>query len=142
MEEKVCFSVMHYWAIAVGLALLEQEFSVKKAVITYVGKIDATTIQNIQRLPDVQEITHDSSGSSQQTYHRNLEVLMSNSVTDQRKEDIVSEVVRMVAASRDCKIVSVASPRWSLEQVYLKLVRDLASDEEESREKTHGDRER
>ncbi|MDA4110894.1 MAG: ABC transporter ATP-binding protein [Thaumarchaeota archaeon] len=53
---------------------------------------------------------------------------------DRNSEDIIADVVKLVAAQSNLKIVSVSSEKHSLEDVYLKLMRDKMDDVKEFQE--------
>ena len=125
-----------------SVTLLRDEFSAKSVLITYVGILPDTQSALIEQIQGVQEVRGDVSRSpgfdpslddANTLTHHGLEVVFASSASDQRVEEIISEVVRVVAATRWCNIVSVTSPKKSLEDVYLKLLHDRSEGKEESR---------
>jgi len=122
--------------------LLRDEFSAKSVLISYVGILPDAQLALIEQVQGVQEVRNGAGRSqgfdlsvddTKKLSHHGLEVIFASSVSDQRVEEIISEVVRVVAATRGCNIVSVTSPKKSLEEVYLKLLHDKSEDREESR---------
>ena len=63
--------------------------------------------------------------------HYRLEIILSNSASDEEKEDVTSGAIKIITATTDLKITSVETAKHSLQEVYLKLLRDKRDDEEQ-----------
>jgi ABC-type multidrug transport system ATPase subunit len=87
-------------------------------------------VTSISLIPTLQAI---STGESP---HYSLEIEFPDSTTEEEQEDAISEMIRMISASKDLRITSVEKAKHSLQDVYLKLLHDKDAEEKEREEGT------
>jgi sodium transport system ATP-binding protein len=61
--------------------------------------------------------------------HYRLEVVLRDSASEDDQENVTSELVKIIATATDLRVTSVEAARHSLQEVYLKLLRDKEQDE-------------
>lgn len=61
-----------------------------------------------------------------------LEVLLVDTASEEDRENVTSEVVKTIATASDLKVTSVEAAKHSLQEVYLKLVREKAEDDSQT----------